>query len=133
MCGRQGAGGDVELHLYDHVGHAYMNGFTAEAVQKMKDMQLPVGPPQPPRSTVNSCDNTPAFAAVCQHLCQCSPLCSISSNYVQPCGRLRHHSHNDHAADIGWCSLVQRPDNLQEVQEQSWSRLLAFFEKHLTA
>lgn len=113
QCGPQGAGGDVEFHLYDNVGHAYMNGFTAEAVQKMKDMQLPVGPPQPPLSTMNSCDNTPAFAAVCQHLCQCSPVCSI--------------------ANIGWCSLVQRPDNLQEVQEQSWSRLLAFFAKHLTA
>jgi carboxymethylenebutenolidase len=63
----KGAGGNVELHLYDNVGHAYMNGFTAEAVKKMEAMDLP------------------------------------------------------------------RPDNLQEVQEQSWSRLLAFFEKHLKA
>ena len=39
----KGAGGNVELHVYDKVGHAYMNGFTADAVKKMEAMKLPVG------------------------------------------------------------------------------------------
>jgi len=32
-----------------------------------------------------------------------------------------------------WPPLAQRLDKLQEVQEEAWSRLLAFFEKHLKA
>jgi hypothetical protein len=39
----------------------------------------------------------------------------------------------DQLADIRSCCALQRPDNLQEVQEQSWSRLLDFFKKHLNA
>lgn len=26
---------------------------------------------------------------------------------------------------------LQRPDNIQQVQEQAWARLIAFFDKHL--
>lgn len=26
---------------------------------------------------------------------------------------------------------LQRPNNIQQVQEQAWTRLIAFFDKHL--
>lgn len=61
------AGGDVDLDIYPNVGHAFMNGFTEDAVQKMKDCQFP------------------------------------------------------------------RPDNLQDVQKQSWQKMLDHFANHLAA
>lgn len=36
----KGAGGSAELQIYDKVGHAFMNGFTKDAIDKMNGAAL---------------------------------------------------------------------------------------------
>jgi dienelactone hydrolase len=95
----QAAGGDVELHVYPDVGHAFMTGFTSEGISNMETIGCPVR-----RASL--------LLIVCQ---------PVHESTGGPAHRL-----------YGLLPLnLQRPDNIQEVQQEAWSRLIAFFDKHL--
>ena len=97
----QAAGGNVELHIYPNVGHAFMTGFTADGIARMETIGCPVG-------------NAAFVQCSISSTCYCHCIMDPPVNYT--------HS---------LVACMQRLDNIQEVQEQAWARLIAFFQQHL--